>query len=110
LFAEEEARLTVAIREAQRESHDALVETKQADDVAQRFDEVAHTLRTLDVDTMWKAATEVERRVLIDEFIAEILVLPDYLDVTVHGVPPLHVRYQEVGLKESGFGGVGGGL
>jgi hypothetical protein len=37
-------------------------------------------------------ATEVERRVLIDEFLEEILVLPDYLDVTVHGAPPLHVR------------------
>ncbi len=55
-----------------------------------------------------KAATEVERRVLIDEFIEEILVLSDYLDVTVHGAPPLHVRYQEVGMKESGFDRVGG--
>jgi hypothetical protein len=37
-------------------------------------------------------------------------VLPDYLDVTVHGAPSLHVRSQEVGMKESGFGGVGGGV
>ena len=34
--------------------------------------------------------------------------LPDYLDVKVHGAPPLHVRYQEVGLKESGCDRVGG--
>jgi hypothetical protein len=59
---------------------------------------------------MWEAATEIERRVLVDEFIEEILVLPDYLDVTVHGAPSLHVRYQEVGMKESGFSGVGGGV
>jgi hypothetical protein len=48
-------------------------------------------------------------RVLIDEFIEEIMVLPDYLDVNVHGAPPLHVLYQEVGMKESGFDRVGGG-
>ena len=46
---------------------------------------------------------------LIDEFVEEILVLPDYIDVKVHGAPPLHVRYQEVGMKESGFDRVGGG-
>ncbi len=40
LFAEEEARpLSVAIREAQRGSDDALVEVARADDVAQHFDE-----------------------------------------------------------------------
>jgi site-specific DNA recombinase len=105
LFAEEEARLSVAIREAQRETEDAHVERARTDDLARRFAEVARLLATLDVNTMWKAATEVERRVLIDEFIGEILVLPDYLDITVHGAPPLHVRYQEVGMKESGFSG-----
>ena len=78
------------------------------DDVAQHFDEVAQLLATLDVDKTWKAATDVERRVLIDEFIEEITVLPDYLDVKVHGAPPVHVLYQEVGLKESGFDRVGG--
>ena len=60
-------------------------------------------LATLDINTTWKVATEVERRVLIDEFLEEITVLPDYLDVKVHGAPPVHVLYQEVGLKGSGF-------
>jgi hypothetical protein len=46
--------------------------------------------------------------VLIDEFIEEISVSPDRLDVKVHGAPPLHVRYQEVGMKDSGFDRVGG--
>ena len=109
LFAEEEARLSVAIREAQREADDARVEVARSDDVAQHFDDVARLLATLDVDKTWKAATEVERRVLIDEFIEEITVLPDYLDVKVHGAPAVHVLYQEVGLKESGFDRVGGG-
>ena len=65
-------------------------------------------LASLDVDKTWNAATELERRVLIDEFLEEISVLPDYLDVKVHGAPPVHVLYQEVGLKESGFDRVGG--
>ena len=51
----------------------------------------------------------MERHVLIDGFIVEIIVLPDYLDVKVHGAPAVHVFYQEVGLKESGFDRVGGG-
>jgi len=108
LFAEEEARLSVALREAQREVDDARVEVARSDDVAQHFDAVARMLASLDVDKTWRAATEVERRVLIDEFIEEISVLPDYLDVKVHGAPPVHVRYQEVGMKDSGFDRVGG--
>ena len=100
----------MALREAQREVDDARVEVARSDDVAQHFDAVARMLATLDVDKTWKAATEVERRVLIDEFIEEISVLPDYLDVKVHGAPPLHVRYQEVGMKDSGFDRVGGGI
>jgi hypothetical protein len=39
-----------------------------------------------------------------------VTVLPDYLDVKGHGAPPLHVRDQEVGLKESGSDRVGGGV
>jgi hypothetical protein len=35
-------------------------------------------------------------------------VLPDHLDVKVHGAPPVHVLYQEVGPKESEFHRVGG--
>ena len=109
LFAEEEARLSAALREAQREVDDARVEVARGDDIAQHFEEVAQLLATLDVDRTWKAATGVERRVVIDEFIEEITVLPDYLDVKVHGAPAVHVLYQEVGLKESGFDRVGGG-
>ena len=109
LFVEEEARLTVAIGAARAESDAAAMELARSGDLLQRFDDVAALLAALDVERVWNAATEVERRVLIDEFLEEVLVLPDYLDVTVHGAPPLHVLYQEVGLKESGFDRVGGG-
>ncbi len=102
------ARLSGAIREAQRESDEARVEAARSDDIAQHFDAVAQMLATLDIDKTWNVATEIERRVLIDEFLEEITVLPDYLDVKVHGAPAVHVLYQEVGLKESGFDRVGG--
>ena len=108
LFAEEEGRLSVAIREAQRESDADRAAVVRNDAVDRHFDDVAALLATLDIDRTWKAATEVERRVLIDEFIEEISVLPDYLDVKVHGAPALHIRYQGVGMKESGIARVGG--
>lgn len=70
---------------------------------------MAYMLAALDVERSWAAATEVERRALLDEFLREITVLPDYIDVNVHGAPPIHVLYQEVGLRESNFNAVGGG-
>jgi hypothetical protein len=109
LFAEEEGRLAAAIGAARAESDVAAKEVARSGDLLQRFDEVAALLSALDVEHAWNAATEVERRVLIDEFLEEIVVLPDYLDVKVHGAPAVHVRYQEVGLKESEHSGVGGG-
>ncbi len=88
LFAEEEARLAVAIRQAQRATAES-AETVRNDDVDRHFVDVAAVLASLDVDSTWEAATELERRVLIDEFLEEISVLPDYLDVKVHGAPPV---------------------
>ena len=108
LFAEEEARLSVAIREATRETEAAQAEVARSDDVAGHFEDVVAVLTKLDIDRTWAAATELERRVLLDELLEEVTVLPGYLNVTIQGAPPLHVRYQEVGLKESEFDRVGG--
>lgn len=47
---------------------------------------------------------------MLDEFLKEITVLPDYVDLDIHGAPPIHVLYQEVGLKESGPDRVGAGI
>jgi hypothetical protein len=110
LFAEEEARLSVAIREATRETEAAQAESARSDDVAGHFEEVVAVLTKLDIDRTWAAATEVKRRILLDELLEEVTVLPGYIDVTIHGAPPVHVRYQEVGLKESEFDGVGWAL
>jgi hypothetical protein len=42
------------------------------------------------------------------EFVEEITVLPDHLDVKANGAPAVHVLSQEVGMKDSGFDRVGG--
>lgn len=54
-------------------------------------------------------ATTAERRVLLDEFLESVTVLPDHLEVTVAGAPRLNVLFEEVGLKKSKISGVGGG-
>ena len=111
LFAEEEAWLSALI-EADRQHHGAVVAEQVLDsELRQRFEEVAALLATMQVRTLWAAATPVEKRVLIDEFIKEVTVLPDHLEVQVAGAPPLKVLYDEVGLKapQSQISGVGGG-
>lgn len=109
LFAEEEARLTRRIEAATAEADADQAETQQADDVARRFHDVAAALADLDVDRAWEAATDQERRVLLEEFLDSVTVLPDHLEVTVHGAPRLNVLLSEVGLKDSKNSGVGGG-
>lgn len=75
-----------------------------------RFEQVASFLRDLDIEAVWGAAEDQERRVLVEELVEWVGVFPDHLEVTVSGAPPLNVLYQEVGLKQSDFVRVGGGL
>ncbi len=109
LFAEEEARIARAMEAVKGETEASRLELEKADDVRQRFEEVARVLADLEIDRSWAAATDLERRILIEEMVESVTVLPDHLEVNVSGAPRLHVLYQEVGLKESGFGRVGGG-
>jgi hypothetical protein len=81
----------------------------EAGGVSRRFEEVASVLENLDIDRAWAAATESERRILIEELVENVTVHPNHLEVTVSGAPRLHVLYQEVGLQESGPDRVRGG-
>ncbi len=102
LFGEQEALLTARI-DALRHAEQTLAdETVQADDVRARFDEIAAYLGDLDIDAIWEAATEPERRVLIDELLQSVDVHEDHLEVTVHGAPKLNVLLEEVGLGKPG--------
>jgi hypothetical protein len=67
-------------------------------------------LRELDVERLWSEATEHERRILVQELVEEVAVLPDHLEVKIAGAPRLNVLLSEVGLKDVSFGGVGGGV
>lgn len=107
-FGEEEARLAAAIEATRQEVSYEAEEERARSDVEIRFEAVAAVLRDLDIETVWNAAEEQERRILVEELIARISVFPDHLQVTVSGAHPLHVLYQEVGLKQSDSVGVGG--
>lgn len=108
-FKEEEERLLASI-EAAREAALRLQSEKVArSDLEAHFEEITKVLRSLDIVRVWDAATDEERRVFVEELIEWIRVLPDHLEVKVHGVPPLNVLYSEVGLKVSEIVGVGDG-
>lgn len=107
-FGQEQARITTEIENYEADALDAAKESAQLDDLAERFEEVARLLDELDLDELWDAADDGERRVLIDEMLADITVHPDRLQVTIAGAPPLNVAFSEVGLKDSTLGGVGG--
>lgn len=109
LFAEEEARLTQQLAALREERCEAVREADEGDDLAQRFEEVLAVLADLDLDAVWEAATDQERRVLVDELVDHVAVFPDHLEVVVHGVPRLNVLLSEVGLAESQNNRVGGG-
>jgi len=109
LFAEEEDRLSRQIAAARADIDAEQRAEEQLDEVANRFEQVARVLRDMDFDRVWEEANGQERRVLIEELLDSVTVLPDHLEVTVHGAPRLNVLLEEVGLVESQISGVGGG-
>lgn len=108
LFAEEEGSLTAQIQLLRTEAAEEHESLAQDDELAERFDQVVSVLGELDLPTVWEAATEQERRVLIEELVDHVAVFPDHLEVAVHGAPRLNVLLSEVGLAESQNSGVGG--
>jgi len=110
LFGEEEARILRAIEAAQAAAGEEEAQDDQDGTLAARFEEVAALLGELDVERFWEAATQAERRVLIEELVESVAFFPDHLEIVVAGVPKLNVLLSEVGLKEkSQTVGVGGG-
>src|SRR5205823_14648834 len=74
-----------------------------------RFEAVAAILRELDMDRLWREATERERRTLVDELVEAVFIFPDHLEVEVIGAPRLNVLLSEVGLTAGSQNvGVGG--
>ena len=87
------------------------VERSRLSEVAGKFEEVARILREMDVERLWAEATDLERRVLVEELLESVTMYPDHLEVTVSGAPRLNVALEEVGLTGGWqFRGVGGGI
>lgn len=108
-FGEEQARLTLEIDNLEADTNAGVEEQVRVDDLTAKFEQVVALLDQIDIAQLWDAATDVEKRKLLDELIAGVTVHPDRLVVEVHGAPPLNVAPSEVGLKDSDLGGVGGG-
>ena len=100
-FGEEQARITAEIEGHEAEALDLAKESAMIDDLSLQFEEVAAFLDEADLDTLWSAANDDERRVLVDELLEAITVYPDRLQVTIIGAPPLNIAFDEVGLKSS---------
>jgi site-specific DNA recombinase len=98
-FKEGEDRLLIAIEAAREQASIIQAEKSAQNDLELRFEQVASILRNLDIDRVWATAEVEERRVLVEELLESITVLPDHLEVKVTGAPTLNVLYGEVGLK-----------
>ena len=110
LFSEEEGRLSAAIEAVRQQASERQAQDRIRGELEIRFEQVAALLRDLDIEAVWGAAQDEERRILVEELVESISVFPDHLEVTVAGAPPLNVLYQEVGLKQSEIAGVGGAI
>ena len=108
-FGEEQARLTIRIESLESETARMVKARTEADAMVDRFEDVASLLRQLDVPAIWAAATETERRALVDELLEDLSIFPDHLEVGISGAPRINVLFSEVGLRDSGNARVGGG-
>ena len=68
-----------------------------------RFEKVAAELTGFDVERVWGAATERERRVLIVELVESVAVRSDHLELAVAGAPRLHVLSGRSGSPAEGW-------
>ncbi|MFI5035456.1 MAG: recombinase family protein [Acidimicrobiales bacterium] len=107
-FKEEEDRLLAEIESARGLAAEESAAAQTRSDLERRFEEVARILTNLDVEAVWRAAQDSERRVLVEELIEWVTVFPDHLEVIVAGAPALNVLYGEVGLMGSEIVSVGG--
>ena len=108
-FGEEQARLTIEIDNLQADVERRTIEQVDVDELSSKFEDVSALLDRIDIGDLWERANEDERRKLLDELLADVTIHPDRLQVAIHGAPPLNVAFAEVGLRDSGLSGVGGG-
>ena len=98
-FTAEERRLTTQIATLEDEAAALRVEQANREELADRFDEIAELLATLDLDEFWEEATMAERRTLVGDLVDSVCMYPDQITVQMLGAPPILVTLDEVGLR-----------
>jgi site-specific DNA recombinase len=98
LFEQEEARLTKQIESLRQEADQKTDDDRANERLLERFEEVAAVLAEMDIERLWEAATEQERRVLVEEMVEAVAIFPDHLEVKIEGAPKLNIALREVGL------------
>jgi hypothetical protein len=93
-FRDEDVRLNTRLAALQGQR-----EPEPTDESLDQFDAVVSMLAELDWDVIWDAATDAERRTLLDEFLVRLDVFPDHLEVDIRGAGKLNVALHEVGLR-----------
>ena len=94
---------TAQIAALRQEAEQVEAEQQEQDELAQRFEAVGALLASIDIDEIWSAATDAEKRVLIEDLVDAVTIFPDHLEVHVAGAPTLVVTLREVGLREPGM-------
>ena len=84
---------------AQLEALQTQPDPEPANENLDAFDQVVGVLADLDWDAIWDAATDQERRTLLDEFLVRLDVFADHLEVEIRGAGKLNVALHEVGLR-----------
>jgi len=98
LFAEQEAALTLQLRNLEADLAETAQRLEERNEIAQAFEDVARHLADLDIDEIWAEADERERWIIASDLLDEIAFFPDHLEVKVSGAPRMNVTLQEVGL------------
>ena len=107
LFAEQEAALTLQIRNLEADLVEAAERLEQRTEIAQAFEDVVRRLADLDIDAIWQEGDDLERWIIASDSLDEIAFFPDHLEVKVSGAR-MNVTLHEVGLRGgSSFYGVG---
>jgi site-specific DNA recombinase len=99
LFGQAERRLAQGIEGLRAEQAAFEREQIALETMHQGLEDVWRVLEALDFEEIWPAATEQEKRVLVEELLESVAIFPDHLEVTAVGMPVLSVLPEEVGLK-----------
>ena len=100
-FGEQQAIFTIEIDNLEAEANNTVTEHLRTTELGDHFNQLVELLDRINIADLWNAATDTERRTLLDELLASVTVHPDRLIVHINGAPPLTVTLTEVGLKDS---------